>query len=160
WAGGHPKSEPFDNVKVGEEMAKLAKKELDSAILQEILRGIGLLSELQKTNKDFAYHGKTVGPDDKDKVLLRWKWDDKRCQVIFGARRAEVVPPEKLREREGKYPGAVSAAPPRERGTGCRRGAGSARAAPRPAACRATRGPPAPPRNPPRTAAASRLART
>jgi outer membrane lipoprotein-sorting protein len=54
------------------------------------------------SNSDVAYYGKTVGPSDKDKVLLRWKLDDGRYEVIFGDLRAEIVTAEKLRALEGK----------------------------------------------------------
>jgi hypothetical protein len=47
-----------------------------------------------------AYYGKTVGPQDKDKVLLRWKLDDGRYEVIFGDLRAEAVTAERLRALE------------------------------------------------------------
>ena len=49
-----------------------------------------------------AYYGKTVGPNDKDKVLFRWKLDDGRYEVIFGDLRAETVTAERLRTLEGK----------------------------------------------------------
>jgi hypothetical protein len=53
-------------------------------------------------NPDAAYYGKTVGPKDKDKVLMRWKLDDGRYQVIFGDLRAEKATAERLRALEGK----------------------------------------------------------
>jgi hypothetical protein len=60
------------------------------------------ISVAQDWNTDFAYHGKTVGPKDKDKVLLRWKLDDGRYEVIYGDLRAETVTAERLRALEGK----------------------------------------------------------
>jgi hypothetical protein len=53
-------------------------------------------------NPDVAYYGKTVGPKDKDKVLLRWKLDDGRYEVIFGDLRDETVTAERLDNLEGK----------------------------------------------------------
>ncbi len=49
-----------------------------------------------------AYHGKTVGPKDKDKVLLRWKLDDGRYEVIFGDLHSETMTAERLRALEGE----------------------------------------------------------
>jgi hypothetical protein len=51
---------------------------------------------------DAAYHGKTVGPKDAERVLLRWKLDDGRYQVIYGDLRDEIVPLERVRALEGK----------------------------------------------------------
>ena len=53
-------------------------------------------------NPDAAYHGKTVGPSDKNKVLLRWKLDDGRYEIIFGDLSAETVTADRLRALEGK----------------------------------------------------------
>ena len=47
-------------------------------------------------------YGNTVGPKDKGKVLLRWKLDDGRYEVIFGDLRAETVTAERLLALEGK----------------------------------------------------------
>jgi hypothetical protein len=44
----------------------------------------------------------TVGPSDKDKVLLRWKLDDGRYEVIFGDLRFETVTAQRLHDLEGK----------------------------------------------------------
>jgi len=65
--------------------------------LSEALEGFRLLE-----TTDHVFYGKTVGPKDKDKVLLRWKLDDGRYEVIFGDLRAETVTAEKLRTLEGK----------------------------------------------------------
>jgi outer membrane lipoprotein-sorting protein len=64
------------------------------------LAGIALLVQFQ--NPDAAYYGKTVTPRDKDRVLLRWKLDDGRYEVIFGDLRAETATAERLRTLEGK----------------------------------------------------------
>jgi hypothetical protein len=65
-------------------------------------RGLDPIGKLQSYNPDYAYYGKTVGPNDKNKVLLRWKLDNGKYQVIFGDLRAETVTAERLRELEGK----------------------------------------------------------
>jgi hypothetical protein len=64
--------------------------------------GFSWINILQVGNPDFTYNGKTVGPNDKDKVLVRWKLDDGRYEVIFGDLRAETVTAEKLHALEGK----------------------------------------------------------
>jgi outer membrane lipoprotein-sorting protein len=83
-------------------------KEL-SAVLKETRvlyatadKGFGVCHDLQTYNSDFAYNGQTVGPMDKGKVLLRWKLDDGRYEVIFGDLRTETVTAERLRALEGK----------------------------------------------------------
>lgn len=65
-------------------------------------QGFAVFNRVFRYNPDAAYHGKTVGPNDKDKVLLRWKLDDGRYQVIFGDLHNETVTAEKLRTLEGK----------------------------------------------------------
>jgi hypothetical protein len=45
---------------------------------------------------DVVYNGKTVGPRDKDKVLLRWKLDDGRYEVIYGDLHSETVTAQRL----------------------------------------------------------------
>jgi outer membrane lipoprotein-sorting protein len=64
--------------------------------------GFAGFNRILQANSDVAYFGKTVGPKDKDKVLLRWKLDDGRYQIIFGDLRAEIVSAERLRTLEGK----------------------------------------------------------
>ena len=68
----------------------------------DAFQGFAVFNRVLQANPDVAYYGKTVGPKDKDKVLLRWKLDDGRYQVIFGDLRAETVTAEKLRVLEGK----------------------------------------------------------
>ena len=53
--------------------------------LEKVWGGLdGIASLVQFLNPDAAYYGKTVTPKDKDKVLLRWKLDDGRYEVIYG----------------------------------------------------------------------------
>lgn len=59
---------------------------------------------LKDDKKDPAYYGKTVTPQDTDKVLLRWKVSDKEYRVIFEDLHAETVSPEKLAELEKGLP--------------------------------------------------------
>ena len=55
---------------------------------------------LVRNKKDPAYYGETVTPEDKDKVLIRWKLSENEYRVIFGDLHAETVSPEKLAELE------------------------------------------------------------
>jgi hypothetical protein len=68
----------------------------------ESIDGFRRIEEIQMYNVEPAYHGRSVGPSDNDKVLLRWKLDDGKYQVIYGDLRSEAVTAERLRELEGK----------------------------------------------------------
>jgi len=62
-------------------------KDARSSVYAECLRasaGFGWMNELQRQSSEAVYHGKTVGPKDKEKVLFRWKMNDGRFRVIFG----------------------------------------------------------------------------
>jgi hypothetical protein len=63
-------------------------------------QGFAVFNRILMSNPDAVYRGKTVGPKDKDKVLLRWKLDDGRYEVIFGDLRAETVTSKRLAELE------------------------------------------------------------
>jgi hypothetical protein len=64
--------------------------------------GFSHINSILRDNADSAYHGKTVGPEDKDKVLLRWKLDDGTYEVIYGDLRSEAVPAGRLRTLESQ----------------------------------------------------------
>jgi hypothetical protein len=96
-AGGYPKDEPFNGGKAIGELEKLSKKKMGTDTLQ----GFVAISVLQAVSQG-KYHGKSVGPEDNEKVLLRWKLDDGRFRVIYGDLKAETVSAEKLKELEGK----------------------------------------------------------
>ena len=71
--------------------------------IRRVAGGLYLIAFLvERMNPDAAYYGKTVKPGERDKVLLHWKLDDGRYQVIFGDLRSESVTAEKLRALEGK----------------------------------------------------------
>lgn len=78
------------------------KKEGSAGKAAKAMAGFEQIGDIQAYNPDAAYYGKTVGPKDKDKVLLRWKLDDGRYEVIFGDLRSEAVTGERLRALEGK----------------------------------------------------------
>jgi outer membrane lipoprotein-sorting protein len=83
-----------------ERPAKMNTTRAPDVLQQGVLTGLREVTSILAENPDPAYNGKTVGPKDKDKVLLRWKLDDGRYEVIFGDLRAETVTAEKLRVLE------------------------------------------------------------
>ena len=109
WTGGHyPKG--LNNLLESEDTSKELLKtrgfkdntgKVDPEV-QWLLGGLDRIADLiQSENLDAAYYGKTVGPGDKDKVLLRWKLDDGKYAVIYGDLHYETVTAEKLRALEG-----------------------------------------------------------
>jgi outer membrane lipoprotein-sorting protein len=72
------------------------------AMVHEATWGFSYINVILRENPDAAYHGKTVGPDDKDKVLLRWKLEDGTYEVIYGDLRSEAVPAGRLKTLEGQ----------------------------------------------------------
>ncbi|MEQ8790903.1 MAG: hypothetical protein RIC55_31865 [Pirellulaceae bacterium] len=69
--------------------------------IQDATYGLAQINAILRENPDAAYHGLEVGPQDKKKVLLRWKLDDGRYHVIYGDLRDETVSAARLRELEG-----------------------------------------------------------
>jgi outer membrane lipoprotein-sorting protein len=51
-------------------------------------------------DKEPVYYGETVGPDDADAVLMRWKVSDGQYRVVFGDLLTSDVTPEELAELE------------------------------------------------------------
>ena len=74
----------------------------NAAKVSKVIKGMTEMSKIHVYKPEFAYYGKTVGPSDKEKVLLRWKLDDGKYKVIFGDLRSETVTAERLRALEGK----------------------------------------------------------
>lgn len=72
------------------------------AMIHNATWGFSHINVILRENADAAYHGKTVGPEDKTKVLLRWKLDDGTYEVIYGDLRSEAVPAGRLRALEGR----------------------------------------------------------
>ncbi|HJT33794.1 MAG TPA: hypothetical protein VJ783_17235 [Pirellulales bacterium] len=64
------------------------------------IKGFAQINGILRDNADAAYYGKTVGPDDKDKVLLRWKLDDGGYHVVYGDLHNETVDAERLKMLE------------------------------------------------------------
>jgi hypothetical protein len=63
--------------------------------------GFGQINVLQRHSRDAVNHGRTVGPQDKGKVLFRWKLNDGRFRVTYGDLRVEDVSEAKLKKVEG-----------------------------------------------------------
>jgi len=62
--------------------------------------GLARINVILRNNPDAAYHGIEVGPQEKQKVLLRWRLEDGRYHVIYGDLHDETVSAERLRELE------------------------------------------------------------
>lgn len=65
-------------------------------------RGFASINGILRDNADAAYYGQSVGPNDKDKVLLRWKLEDGGYHVIFGDLHDESVSAERLKALESR----------------------------------------------------------
>jgi len=77
--------------------------ELETKMLDAIgpVYPIGLFyMTLVEDKKEPVYYGETVGPEDVEAVLLRWKINDSEYRVIFGDLSAMDVSAEKLAELE------------------------------------------------------------
>lgn len=91
--------------KLGIDTRHMTEEQIKSEAYVKGLRaiaGFGWINTILRDNADAAYHGKAVGPDDKDKVLLRWKLDDGSYHVMYGDLHAETVNAERLKTLEGK----------------------------------------------------------
>jgi hypothetical protein len=66
--------------------------------IQAATRGFARINAILRDNEDAAYYGRTVGPKDTDKVLLRWKLQEGTYQVLYGDLRSEQVSGERLKE--------------------------------------------------------------
>jgi len=61
------------------------------AIIGEVSWGLATINSILRDNSDAAYFGRTVGPNDKDKVLLRWRLEDGSFHVLYGDLRDETL---------------------------------------------------------------------
>jgi hypothetical protein len=68
--------------------------------LMSIMGPAFFYEKLLDDKKDPAYYGQMVGPDDTNKVLMRWKLDDRQYRVIFGDLSIKNVTPQELAELE------------------------------------------------------------
>jgi hypothetical protein len=94
-------------MRLKEEIKGLTDDEINNKLVDFLMpiRGLGrFYTWLEFDKKDRAYYGKTVAPEDADKVLMRWKVSDNENRVIYGDLHAETVTPEKLAELEADLP--------------------------------------------------------
>ena len=118
YAGGHyPRVTMLYGDVTRDELVRLSgapyppRKAADSqdARLWDVYKGVegfARINSILRDNPDAAYHGKTVGPEDKDKVLLRWKADEEGgYHVLFGDLRFETMGLARLRMLERKPAG-------------------------------------------------------
>ena len=68
--------------------------------LMSIMGPAFFYEKLVKDDQDPVYYGQTVGPNDTNKVLLRWKLDEGQYRVIFGDLSVKTVTVEELAELE------------------------------------------------------------
>ena len=92
----------FERIKK-DQPEDMTEIELETKMMDAILPvyPIGLFyMALVQDQKEPVYYGETVGPDDTNKVLLRWKLENGQYRVIFGDLSARSVTPEELAELE------------------------------------------------------------
>jgi outer membrane lipoprotein-sorting protein len=82
---------------------EMTETELETKMMEAILPvyPIGLFyMALVEDKKEPIYYGQTVGPEDVEAVLMRWKITDDTYRVIFGDLTVEDVTPDELAELE------------------------------------------------------------
>ena len=95
-------SKKLMGIENSSDFEKYSDDEATSKTRELILLGVPgyFYQELIDDNKDPAYYGETVGPDDTDKVLMRWKQEEGLYRVIFGDLSVKTVTAEELAELE------------------------------------------------------------
>ena len=96
--------------KLKEEMSQtteMSKDELRDALMKKSMETVRPLQSigffymtLVPDKKEAVYYGESVGPDNADMVLLRWKVSDNQYRVIFGDLTAEDLTADELNELE------------------------------------------------------------
>jgi hypothetical protein len=90
---------------IPEDPAQRTPEQIKSKAYVDLLKSVwgwNIAFDILRDNPDAAYHGRTVGPEDGDKVLFRWLLDDGRYRVLYGDLRFETVTAEQLRTLEAK----------------------------------------------------------
>ena len=86
-----------------ETIQEMTDKEAMNYKLEMVIsvQGLGRFYQtLAQDQKEPAYYGKSVAPEDADKVLMRWKISGNEYRVIFGSLHAETVTAEVIAELE------------------------------------------------------------
>jgi hypothetical protein len=78
------------------------KGDPNSEKMEKVFNGFEQSGQILDHRPEAIYFGKTVGPGDTAKILMRWKLDDGRYEVIFGDLRSETVTAERLHALEEK----------------------------------------------------------
>ena len=97
-------------LKLKEEMKQITKDEDDEHLkkVMEMMRQVQSLGMFYMTlvqdKKEPVYYGQSVGPNDADAVLMRWKISDDEYRAIFGDLTIKNVPAEELAELEELSP--------------------------------------------------------
>jgi outer membrane lipoprotein-sorting protein len=92
----------FERIKKGQP-EDITETELETKMVEALrpVYPIGLFyMALVEDKKEPVYYGQTVGPDDVEAVLLRWKISDDQYRVIFGDLSTMDVTAEQLAELE------------------------------------------------------------
>jgi hypothetical protein len=86
---------------------EMSEDEIRDTLMKKLMERIMTLQSigffyrtLVEDKKEPVYYGESVGPDDADKVLLKWKVSDDHYRVIFGDLTAEDITAEKWKEFE------------------------------------------------------------
>jgi outer membrane lipoprotein-sorting protein len=90
-----------------ETIQNLTDEELMNYKLEVVMsvRGLGMFYQtLVRDNKEPAYYGQSVTPEDADQVLMRWKVSESQYRVIFSNLHAETVTADVLAELEKLLP--------------------------------------------------------
>jgi hypothetical protein len=74
-----------------------------SEVMQMIAPSL-LYKSLVDESREPVYYGETVGPNDTNKVLLRWKLGEDQYRVIFGDLHADTVTADVMIELETALP--------------------------------------------------------
>jgi outer membrane lipoprotein-sorting protein len=97
--GQSPAAEQFR-----QKLEQAESEEQRTAERMEMMRPIQSLGMFYMTllqdKKEPSYYGESVGPNDADAVLLRWKISDDQYRVIYGDSTTESVSAERLAELE------------------------------------------------------------
>ncbi len=96
--------EELSQTQMTEEEIRNAVMKKSFEIMQPIQSPGYFYTMLVQDKKEPVYYGKSVGPDDADKVLMRWKISDDEYRAIFGDLTIKNVPAEELAELEELSP--------------------------------------------------------
>jgi hypothetical protein len=98
-SGGHyPRIKKFTAALVHEDMLRLADaaetaevRTKKSAEIEKAMPGMNWIDRIVRNRFVSGYRGATVGPADKDQLLLWWPMPDEGYRVIYGDLRIEVI---------------------------------------------------------------------